>query len=67
MQTNRNGIKANNSSLVQKIKTFLFGQHGPVITHTHTHVYVKRSDLSAQAQHSMDALFTELFSKPLNQ
>lgn len=67
MQTKRNGIKANNSSLIQRIKTFLFVQTEPTETHTHTHVYVKRSELSANAQCSMDALFNELFSQPLNQ
>ncbi|GIZ08357.1 hypothetical protein [Flavobacterium sp. UMI-01] len=65
MQNNRNGIKANNSSLIQRIKNLLFGQTGP--REIHTHVYIKRSDLSPRAQQSMDALFNELFSQPFNQ
>lgn len=75
MQTNRNGIKANNSSLVQKMKTFLFGQTGPVHYHTHVHTMVnhshkvvRMSELSPRAQQSFDKLFDDLFSnvQPLN-
>ena len=69
MQTLQNGIKANNSSLIQKIKTFLFGQDGPVHYHTHahttvshTHKTVRMSDLSPQTRQSFDALFDDLFT-----
>lgn len=76
MQNTENGTKTNNSSLVQKIKTFLFGQDGPVHYHTHvhttvshTHKTVRMSELSPKAQQSFDNLFNDLFSnnQPLNQ
>lgn len=70
MQNNRNGIKANNSSLIQKIKSFFQGNavSGPTHTHTHTHYYhpsvtIRKSNLSTDNQASLDQLFSDLFDK----
>lgn len=75
MQTIENGIKANNSSLVQKLKTFFKGKPvtaPPVYTHpTYLNrnkcVTINVNELSPRAKHSFNTLFTELFPQPLNQ
>jgi hypothetical protein len=66
MQTNRNGIKANNSSLIQRIKSLFQGNvvSGPTHTHFyHPSVTIRKSDLSIDKQASFDQLFSDLFDK----
>jgi hypothetical protein len=72
MQNNRNGIKANNSSLVQKIKSFFQGKPvkaAPVYTHpTYLQqqkqkcVTINVNELSPEARQSFDQLFDRVFS-----
>lgn len=71
MQNNRNGIKANNSSLVQKIKSF-FQLKIVAIPTIYTHpTYLEQqkrkatnlNELSQEARQDMDKLFERVFSK----
>ena len=68
MQNKRNGIKANNSSLIQRIKSLFQGNAVSGPTHTHTHFYhtavtIRLSDLPIDQQASFDQLFSDLFNK----
>ena len=66
MQNTKNGIKANNSSLIQRIKSLFQGNPVSGPTHTHFHhpaVTIRKSDLSMDKQASFDQLFSDLFNK----
>jgi len=70
MQTKQNGIKANNSSLIQRIKSLFQGNavtETPVYTHpTYLNrnkcVTINVNELSPKAKQSFDQLFDRVFA-----